>query len=46
MEYLLNDYNAAKKNNEPEFIYNNFKTLKKSINKIQELICYTRKYIL
>ena len=33
-EYPLNDYNAVKKNNEPDFIYNNFKVSEKSINKI------------
>ena len=33
-EYLFNDYDAAKKNNKPEFIYNNFETLKESMNKI------------
>ena len=34
MEYLFNNYNAAKKNNEPEFIYNSFEASEKLTNKI------------
>ena len=34
MEYLFNDYNAAKRNNEPEFIYNGFEASEELINKI------------
>ena len=33
-EYLPNNYDAAKKNNKPEFTYNNFKVSEKSTNKI------------
>ena len=33
-EYLFNDYDAAKKNNKPEFTYNGFETSEKLINKI------------
>ena len=33
-EYPLNDYNAVKKNNEPEFTYNGFEVSKESTNKI------------
>ena len=34
MEYLPNDYVVAKKNNKPEFTYNNFEASEKSISKI------------
>ena len=32
--YLFNNYNVAKKNNEPEFIYNSFEASEKLISKI------------
>ena len=34
MEYLPNDYDAAKRNNEPEFTYNSFEASEESMNKI------------
>ena len=34
MEYLFNDYDAAKKNNKPEFTYSNFEVSEESTNKI------------
>ena len=33
-EYLSNDYDVIKKNNKPEFTYNNFKASEKLTNKI------------
>ena len=33
-KYLLNDYDAAKKNNELKFTYNSFEVSEKSTNKI------------
>ena len=34
MKYLFNDYDVIKRNNKPEFTYNNFETSEKSTNKI------------
>ena len=33
-EYLFNDYNVVKRNNEPEFIYNGFEASGKLTSKI------------
>ena len=34
MKYLFNDYDVIKRNNKPEFTYNNFEALEKLISKI------------